>query len=144
IMRIFAARVGAEVARVKAEQALRASEASYRSIFEAAEDPIFVQDWDSGAIVDVNPAACHVFGYQADELKRMTLCDLGSELVPDADDAAMHRIAQARAGSAVRYEWQRIDRRGELHWDEVSLKAAEIGGRHRMLAFTREITNRKL
>ena len=30
IMRIFAARVGAEVARVKAEQALRASEASYR------------------------------------------------------------------------------------------------------------------
>jgi len=144
IMRIFAARVGAEVARVKAEQALRASEASYRSIFEAAEDPIFVQDWDTGAIVDVNPAACHVFGYDADELKRMTLSQLGEESTLDDGSTSMHRVAQAKAGSAVRYEWQRVDRKGELHWDEVSLKAAHIGGQRRMLAFTREITHRRL
>ena len=152
IMRIFAARVGAELARVKAEHALRASEASYRSIFETAEDPIFVQDWDTGAIVDVNPAACHVFGYDADELKRMTLTQLGTELPPDGDedaahddgDTSMHRVAQAKAGGAVRYEWQRVDRNGALHWDEVSLKAAQIGGRRRMLAFTREVTHRKL
>jgi PAS domain S-box-containing protein len=144
VMRIFAARVGAEVARDKAERALRASEASYRSIFEAAEDPIFVLDWDSVAIVDVNPAACQVFGDGPDELKRKTLAELGSKPGPHTGETPMQRVAQAKAGGAVRFEWQRRDRHGGLHWDEVSLKAAEIGGQRRMLAFTREITHRKL
>ena len=150
IMRIFAARVGAEVARVKAERALRASEASYRSIFEAAEDPIFVQDWDTGAIVDANPAACLVYGYGPEELRGKSLADLGSELdivqapgLP-AGGTAMQRVAQAKEGGPVRFEWQRLDRNGNLHWDEVRLKAAEIGGQRRMLAFTRQITHRKL
>ena len=46
--------------RERAAEALRVSEASYRAIFDAAEDAIFVHDIETGAIVDVNPKACHV------------------------------------------------------------------------------------
>ena len=40
--------------RMRAAEALRVSEASYRAIFDAAEDAIFVNDFNTGAIVDVN------------------------------------------------------------------------------------------
>ena len=38
-----------------AEQALRASELSYRRLFEAAQDGILILDSDTGRINDVNP-----------------------------------------------------------------------------------------
>ena len=38
-----------------AEQALRASELSYRRLFEAAQDGILILDADTGRINDVNP-----------------------------------------------------------------------------------------
>jgi PAS domain-containing protein len=42
---------------------LRDSEESYRTIFEASGDAIYVLDRDSGAILDVNNAACELNGY---------------------------------------------------------------------------------
>ena len=38
-----------------ADQALRASELSYRRLFEAAQDGILILDADTGRINDVNP-----------------------------------------------------------------------------------------
>src|SRR5215831_14547836 len=49
MLKIFAVRAVAEIERARAETALRESEASYRAIFEASEDPIFVHDWITGA-----------------------------------------------------------------------------------------------
>ena len=43
--------------RRAAEQALRASEQSYRAIFQSASDAIWVHDLHSGAVLDVNDAA---------------------------------------------------------------------------------------
>ena len=52
-------------------------------------------------------------------------------------------IETAKGGEAVAFEWHRRNRDGSLHWDEVYLKAAEIAGTRRILAFTRDITARK-
>jgi PAS domain S-box-containing protein len=58
MLKIFAVRAVAEIERTRSEAATRASDASYRAIFEASEDAIFVHDWDTGAFVDANPKAC--------------------------------------------------------------------------------------
>ncbi|HET9700657.1 MAG TPA: PAS domain S-box protein [Burkholderiales bacterium] len=143
IMKIFAVRAMAEIERQQAEQALRDSEASYRAIFEASEDAIFVHDWDSGAIVDVNPKACATYGYQREELLRLGVADLSSGVPPYTAQEAARQIEAAKAGSPQRFEWHRRNRDGSLHWDEVSLAPANIAGRRRLLAITREITGRK-
>ena len=57
--------------RKRSGEALRASEASYRAIFDAAEDSIFVNDIDTGAIVDANPRACATFGYTREEFRQV-------------------------------------------------------------------------
>ena len=119
-------------------------QASYREIFEASEDAIFVHDWDTGAILDANPQACATYGYTREELLRVRA--RGHQL----GRAALHGGRGACAGSsarrptaASRFEWHRRSKDGSLHWDEVRLKAAQIGGCRRVLAFTREITERK-
>jgi len=144
VLRIFAGRAAAEIGRGRAEQARRVSEASYRAIFEATEDAIFVHDWDTGAILDVNPKACEAYGYSPEEFRRLTPVDLGSGVPPYTQEEAARRLGEARAGGPVRFEWQRRNKDGSLHWDEVTLKKVEIGGRPYLLAITREITERRL
>jgi len=144
MLKIFAARAAAELERSRAEEARRVSEQSYRAIFEAAEDAIFVHDWDTGAIVDANPKACEHYGYDCDEIKDIRIGDISSGVYPYVEEEALRLIDEAKRGRPLRFEWHRRSRDGRLHWDEVCLKSAVIAGKQRVLAFTREITERKL
>ena len=143
VLKIFAVRAEAELERMRSEEALRSSEASYRAIFEASEDAIFIHDWDTGAIVDVNPKACEAYGYTYEEMKRATVADVSSGVHPYTAEQAAKYLEQARAGKPVRFEWHRRNRNGSLHWDEVVLRKAVIAGKPRIVAFSREITERK-
>jgi PAS domain S-box-containing protein len=143
MLKIFAVRAVAEIERMHAQTALRASEASYRAIFEASEDAIFVLDWDTGAFVDANPKACGTCGYSVDEFRKLSAADVSSGLPPYTTADALRWIDSAKSGEPVSFEWHRRNRDGTLHWDEVCLTAARIAGTPRVLAFTREITARK-
>ncbi len=144
MLKIFATRAVTEIERRRAEEALEAAEASYRAIFDAGEDPIFVHDWDTGAVVDVNAKACEVYGYTREELLRISIDAINSGEPPYTSADAVRWIEEAKRTGAVQFEWRRRSRDGSLHWDEVRLKAAVIGGSRRILAFAREITERKL
>jgi len=143
LLQIFAVRAAAEIEQLRSREALGRSEASYRTIFEAAEEAIFIHDWDTGEVLDVNPKACETYGYSHDELCGVSLADISSGEPPYTAETALHHLQLARLGRAQPFEWQRRNRDGSLHWDEVRLKAVEIDGRRRILAFTREITERK-
>jgi len=142
-LRIFAVRVNAELERAAAADALRASEANYRQIFEASEDSIFVHDWDTGAILDVNARACEAYGYSREDLMRLRAGDLSAGEPPYTEADAIVWIERAKREGAVSFEWRRRNSDGSLRWDDVRLKRAEIGGQPRVLAFTRDITERK-
>jgi PAS domain S-box-containing protein len=143
MLKIFAARAIAEIERRRAVTALSDSEASYRSIFEASEDAIFVHDWDTGAILDVSPAAETMYGYSADELRHMSVGDIsaGDEGYDQAH--ALERIDEAKRGRSTRFEWRVRHRSGRLAWHEVRLKRAMIAGKQRILAYTRDISASK-
>jgi len=145
LLKIFAARAAAEIERERAEEALRHSEASYRSIFEASEDPIFVHDWDTGALLDVTPKAAEVYGYSREEMRRLTVGELSANEPGYTQAEAARNIQQAKLRPApVRFEWHARHRDGHLMWHEVTLKRATIAGEPRILAFTRDVTERKL
>ena len=130
--------------RKRSDEALRVSEASYRAIFDAAEDAIFVHDIDTGAIVDANPKACAAFGYTREELKQLDIGALSSGERPYTQQEAMGLIARAYAGEQMHIEWHSKSKDGSLHWDEVFVKRVTIGGQDRILALMREITARKM
>jgi PAS domain S-box-containing protein len=144
VLRIFAVRVTAELERAAARQALRASEANYREIFEASEDAILVHDWDTGAIVDANPRACEAYGCTLAELVGRQPHELGASGETMPGSPGLRGVEKAKRDGSAMFEWRRRHKDGSLHWDEVRLKRATIGGQPRILAIIRDITERKL
>ena len=129
--------------RKRSAEALQVSEASYREIFDASEDAIFVHDIETGAIVDVNLKACSTFGYTREEFRRIDVGTLGSGERPYTQQDALALIAKASAGAELRIEWHGKRKDGGLCWHEVFIKRVTIGGQDRVLALARDITARK-
>ncbi len=130
--------------RKRSDEALRVSEASYRAIFDAAEDAIFVIDIETAGIVDANPRACAAFGYSREEFRHIDLGTLGSGVHPHNQQGAMELFARAVAGEQLRVEWHSRNKAGGLRWQEVFGKRVTIGGQDRILALARDITDRKM
>src|SRR5262249_7012375 len=117
--------------------------ASYRAVFESSVDAILIHDWDTGAVIDVNGRACEIYGYSYEELLGIDVGKLSSGTPPYTGEEAMRWVQKAKADGPVRIEWHRRNRDGSLHWDEVVLRRAIRAGRRGVLAFMREITERR-
>jgi PAS domain S-box-containing protein len=143
MLKIVAVRAAAELEGLAANEALARSAASYRAIFEAAEDAIFIHDWDTGDIIDVNPRACESFGWTREEFSQMSVAQICAGMPPYTVDDALHWIQLAKLDRCPPFEWRSRNKDGSLHWDEVRLKRATLDGRPHVLAFARNITDRK-
>jgi PAS domain S-box-containing protein len=130
--------------RERSAEALRISEASYRAIFDSAEDAIFVRDVGSGTIVDANPAASAAFGYSREEFRELPPGALSSGLPPYTQNDAREFLARAARGEELRGEWHTRSKDGRLRWFEVVAKRVTIGGCDRILSLARDIDDRKV
>ena len=61
------------------ENAVKEREKKYRTIFTTGRDALFLIDPKTGAILDVNDAACNLYGYSLEELKKLSNTDLSFE-----------------------------------------------------------------
>jgi len=129
--------------RKQAEAALQESELSYRSIFNAANDAIMVQELETGKIIDVNQRTCEMFGYAVDEIRKLTVIDLSSNEPPYTEKEAAALFEKAAAGESQVFEWHAKKLSGDLFWVEVSLRQVWVRGRHCLLAIVRDISERK-
>ena len=128
----------------RAEEAVRNSEASYRAIFELSNDPIYVHDVETGAILDANRKACEAAGMASvDEIRERGMALIAGGEAPFTPERAMEYVRRAAAGEPQRFEWRTgLGARGQ-QWSEVSLNRVNIGGVDRLLATARDITERK-
>lgn len=129
--------------RKRTEEALRKSEENYRTIFNSANDAIFVHNTQTGAILDVNKKATEMYGYSADEMKRLTIVDLSAGRTPYSQKEAIEWVEKAFREGPQLFEWMAKDRAGRLFWVEVNLKRVTLAGVERVLAIVRDISERK-
>ncbi|MDB4892295.1 MAG: sensor protein [Gemmatimonadetes bacterium] len=129
--------------RKAAEQALRRSEESYRTIFRHASDAMWLHDVDTGAFIEVNDAACEVFGRTAEETKAMGVGGLSVNVPPFTLEDGMRYIQRAAAGQPQRFEWLGLHRDGHDVWLEMRLRRVTIDGIDRILATGRDINDLK-
>ncbi|WP_412068621.1 PAS domain S-box protein [Rubrivirga sp. IMCC43871] len=120
--------------RADAETRLRASEESYRTVFELASDAIFVHDLDTGAILDANQKACDLHGCTLDELKALGVAGISDGAPPYDAAHARAYVEKAVAGEPQRFEWLGRHRDGTRFWVEVSLHRVRIAGEDCVLA----------
>jgi PAS domain S-box-containing protein len=121
----------------------RRAELNYRSIFDAANDLIFICDIETGEIVDVNQTTADVLDYTQSEIKRLGLSVLCLEIPPYNIENLRESMQKSMLGEPQIFEWQTQNRQGKRFWVEMSLKLAQIGDKQRLLAAVRDITDRK-
>jgi two-component system cell cycle sensor histidine kinase/response regulator CckA len=130
--------------RIKAENSFQQSEQNYREVFNATNEAIFIEDPETGGILDVNESAVRMYGFASKQ--EMLPYSFESLKVYDEKfplSKAQTFLTEAINGKPQIFEWLSRKKNGELFWTEISLRGSEIGGKNRVLAVVRDISERK-
>jgi PAS domain S-box-containing protein len=126
-----------------AEEALKASEEKYRTIFEAVNDGIVVIDPLSGHFLEVNQKYLEMAGYDIKEAGTLSLEQVCSADSPFTIQDAQELKRKALEEGPQLFEWWAEDRSGRRFWIEINLTFTPLGGQNRLLAVIRDISGRK-
>ena len=127
----------------QAQLALQQSEERFHTIFNSVNDLIFVRDFETGALVEVNQRVCEMFGYTRDELLKLDIGDLSENKPPYTGQNLLSEMQKARSGTPQTFDWRGKTKDGRLFWAEISMRRATFGGRDFLLSTAREISRRK-
>jgi diguanylate cyclase (GGDEF)-like protein/PAS domain S-box-containing protein len=130
-------------ARKLAEQALAESESRSREIFDTVNDAIFIQDAETGRVIDVNLRMQEMYGYSREEALALGPDDMGIGMAPYSSVEVIEKIRLAQTEGPQVFDWLSRTREGHFFWVEVSLRFALIGKQGRILAVVRDITKQK-
>jgi len=130
----------ATVRDTRTEQELRASELSYRRLFEAARDGILILEADTGRISDVNPFLIEMLGFSHAELVGTPIWELG----PFRDILSNKvKFEQLQQQGYVRYENLPLETRdGRKIAVEFVSNVYQAGDRNVIQCNVRDITER--
>ena len=123
---------------------IQESEKRYRMLFESAGDAIFILDTEgenAGKIISANRAAAEIYGYTIDELLKLNMIkDLDAS---DAVNDAPERIKRILNGEWIKTEIMHRKKDGAVFPVEMSAGLLEFMGHKYIIAFDRDITERK-
>lgn len=125
-------------------EAVRESERKYRTLFETANDAIFLMRGDK--FVDCNARASEMFGAARDKLIGARPFEFSPPLQPDGTpsaEKALEKINAAYAHGPQFFEWEHTRADGTRFMTEVSLNRLETGSETLLLAVVRDVTERK-
>jgi PAS domain S-box-containing protein len=123
--------------RKRAEETLKGSEEKYRSLFENANEAIFVvQD---GKLVFLNPMTAMLTGYSAEELMSRPFVEF---IHPDDRDMVIDRHVMRLKGEEIPhlYSFQIIHKDGNVRWVELNAILIHWAGKLSTLNFLSDIT----
>ncbi len=125
--------------RKRVEGDLRASEERYRTLFDRANDGIFVLSID-GTLVELNETFAQMHGYTAKEMVGMRLEDLDT---PETSRLVPERMRRLLAGEALTFDVEHFHKDGHVFPLEVSASLINYNGRQFIQCFHRDISRRK-
>lgn len=135
--------------RKKAQKALEESEGRFRQLFEQSVDALLVHD-EEGRFVDCNSEACRSLGYTREELLRLSVKDIATDLLTEEEkeklggDTLWAKAMRGEPGKTVNFHQNRHRRKdGTTFPVEVGVGSIDYGGRRLIFASARDITERK-
>lgn len=127
------------LAQARSMEELRHREERYRALFESNPQPMFVYDRESLAILTVNDAAIHHYGYARDEFLGMTLKDLHP---PEYHPALMEAVTKIPGPVRKPGIWKHKKKNGELIDAEITTHDLVMDGHAARLVLANDITER--
>ncbi|MBN1478365.1 GAF domain-containing protein [Candidatus Sumerlaeota bacterium] len=129
---------------IQVSDALRESEARYRTLFEAATDAIFVMRGTQ--CIDCNSQALSMFRSSREGLVGKEPWELSPPSQPDGQSSVSKGrtlIDRALAGEPQLFEWRHLRGNGTTMDTEVGLNRLEVPGGPLLIATVRDVTERR-
>lgn len=123
------------------EKVLKASEASYRGLFNSVLEAIYIQD-ENGVFLDVNDGAVKMYGYDRDYFVGKTPEFLSAPGLNDLPKVA-ECVKKAFNGEPQHFEFWGIRKNGEVFPKDVRLYPGTYFSRKVVIALAQDITERK-
>ncbi|WP_315787990.1 PAS domain S-box protein [Fischerella sp. JS2] len=142
IMKIFAARAGAELERKQAEAALQQSELKFRTIVEKVNDVLFVIN-PHGVFTYISPNILNTTGFAPQEIEGNHFASFTHpEDVPKCLDAAQTVLATGEGISNTEFRGRR--RNGGWVWQTANIvRTQDAQGNFQIVGIARDISDRK-
>ena len=121
------------------EKVVLENEAKYQTLFEASTDAIFLETME-GKILDCNVSACEMFGYPKEQLIELTVFDLVSKEASSHLPTPKEKLS-VYGRRPIETQGRRSD--GSVFPIEVSIGTIKFGDHIMILAYVRDITERK-
>jgi len=125
--------------RANTTESLRASEARYRSLFEDNHAVMLLIDPASGAIVDVNPAACSWYGWSRKEMLTMRIDQINT--LSSAEISAEMELATTKQRRVFNFRHRWAD--GTIRDVEVYSGPIKVQGKALLYSLVQDVTERK-
>jgi diguanylate cyclase (GGDEF)-like protein/PAS domain S-box-containing protein len=139
VLVFVAQQVASAIEHKRREEALRASELRYRQMFENNRAVKLLLDPDTGAIVDVNMAACDYYGYTRDEMLSMRIWDINVR----GEEQVRAELSRAAAAGKTYFQFRHMRSSGEIRDVEIHTGPIEVGTRKLLFSIVHDITERK-
>jgi PAS domain S-box-containing protein len=141
VARTQQAEAWSEQVEMRSEQAIRASELSYRRLFEAAQDGILILDINTGRISDVNPFLIELLGFSRSEMVGKTVGELSPFKDIESNNAMLERLQKYHY---IRYDNLPLEMRDSQHVAvEFISNVYQVGDKKVIQCNIRDITARK-
>lgn len=124
--------------------ALSDTEDKFRTIFNFIVDPVFVHQYPSagslGGFIEVNDAACEMYGYAREEFLRMAPSDINT---PGLEEISMKIYEDLETRGRSLAEAAHRTRDGKTIPVELHINRCKLSGRDAMVTIARNITDKK-
>lgn len=124
--------------RKQTETALQASEKKFRTLFEAANDAIYIVDME-GRYLDMNTVAHERLGYTREEMLSKSVAEVDT---PEFALRAPERIEQIRKSGKGVFESAHVRKDGTVMPVEINAVVIDHEGRTVLYSIVRDITER--
>jgi len=128
-------------ARHEAEESLRSSERTLRTVFQSAMDGMLVADAKTQRFVIANDAMCRMLGCSAEEIKGLSVADIHP--VESLEHVRSDFEKQLRSEMTLALDIPVKRRDGSVFFADVNSAPLELEGRLHLLGIFRDITARK-
>ena len=125
----------------RVQNALQSAETRFHLFFQGIPLPLIVYDATRQNILDVNPAACRVYGYSHDEFTQMTVADLRPP--EEAKQPGIRQPHRPHRGSSRIGPERHLGKDGRIMDVDIVSYAFDLDGRPARLSIVQDVSEQR-